>query len=50
MVNKLQRMRQMGQTTRMKDKEHIYKFTVGVHYGQTTLELRRLVKVDITKL
>jgi hypothetical protein len=50
MVNKLQRMRQRGQTTHMKDKEHIYKFAVGVHYGQTPLELRRLVKVDVTNL
>jgi hypothetical protein len=50
MVNKLQRMRQMGQTTRMKDTKRIYKFAVGVHYGQTPLELRRLVKVDITNL
>jgi hypothetical protein len=50
MVNKLQRMRQTGQTTRMKDTEHIYKIAVGVHYGQTPLELRRLVKVDITNL
>jgi hypothetical protein len=41
-------MRQTGQTTRMKDTEHIYKIAVGVHYGQTTLELRRLLKVDIT--
>jgi hypothetical protein len=28
----------------MKDTEHIYKIAVGIHYGQTQLELRRLIR------
>jgi hypothetical protein len=50
MVNKSQRMRQTGHTTRMKDTELTYKIAVGLHYGQTPLELRRLMKVDIINL
>jgi hypothetical protein len=46
MMKKSQRMRQTGHTTHIKDTEHIYKIAVGIHYGQTPLELRRLIKVD----
>ena len=50
MVNKSQRMKQAGHTARVKDRENIYRIAVGIYYGQTPFELRRLIKVDIISL